>query len=81
MEKFAENCKTFQNFGVSKQMLEKIGVLLCENSDYLKLKDILICFCTFLFHEKILSGAYLVIYMLFLKFTISGFPLKIVNLP
>ena len=33
MEKFAENCKTFQNFGVSKQILDKIGVQLCENSN------------------------------------------------
>ena len=52
MEKFAENCKTFQNFGVSKQILDKLGVQLCENSDYLKLKDILISFYVFYFMKK-----------------------------
>ena len=52
MEKFAENCKNFQNFGVSKQILDKIGVQLCANSDYLKFKDILISFYVFYFMKK-----------------------------
>ena len=30
MEKFAENCKISQKFGVSRQILDKIGVQLCE---------------------------------------------------
>ena len=55
MEKFVENCKISQRFGVSRQILNKIGVQLCENLHYLK--DILISFYMFLFHEKILSGS------------------------
>ena len=31
MEKFAENCKVSQKFGVLRQILDKIGVQLCEN--------------------------------------------------
>ena len=30
MEKFAENRKICQKFGVSRQILDKIGVQLCE---------------------------------------------------
>ena len=40
MEKFAENCKISQKFEISRQILEKIVVQLCENC----LKDILISF-------------------------------------
>ena len=65
MEKFAENCKTSKKFGVSRQILDKIGVKLCENLDYLKVKDILISFYVFYFMEKILSGSYLVSYVVF----------------
>ena len=31
MEKFAENCKISQKFGVSRQIMDKIGVQLYEN--------------------------------------------------
>ena len=31
MEKFAENCKISQKSEVSRQILDKIGVQLCEN--------------------------------------------------
>ena len=47
MEKLAENPKTYQKCGVSRQILDKIGAQLCENLDYLKLKDILISFYVF----------------------------------
>ena len=53
MEKFVENCKTSQTFGVSRQILDKIGVQLCEN--LYCLRDILISF--HMLHEKILSGS------------------------
>ena len=42
MEKFAENCKISQKFEVSRQILDKIGVQLCEN--LYCLKDVLIGF-------------------------------------
>ena len=45
MEKFAENCKIYQKFGVSRQNMDKIGVQLCENVHFLK--DILISFHIF----------------------------------
>ena len=45
MEKIAENCKIFQKFGVSRQILDEIGVQLCENLHCLK--DILISFHIF----------------------------------
>ena len=45
MEKFVENSKISQRFGVSRQILNKIGVQLCENLYYLK--DILISFYMF----------------------------------
>ena len=52
MEKLAENPKTYQKCGVSRQILDKIGAQLCENLDYLKLKDILISFYVFYFMKK-----------------------------
>ena len=52
MEKFAENCKTSQKFGVLRQILDKISVQLCENLYYLKVKDILISFYDFYFMKK-----------------------------
>ena len=56
MEKFAENCKISQKLELSRQILDKIGVQLCENL-YCR-KEILISFhMCFLFHEKILSGS------------------------
>ena len=42
MEKFVENCKISQRLGVSRQILDKIGVQLCEN--LYCLKDVLIGF-------------------------------------
>ena len=36
MNKFAENCKISQKFGVSRQILDKKGVQLCENLHCLK---------------------------------------------
>ena len=80
MKKFAENCKNSQKFGVSDKFWTKIDVQLCESLGYLKVKDILISFYVFSFMKKyclVLND----FVMLFLKFTISGFPLKIVNLP
>ena len=76
MEKFAENCKISQKFGVSSQMSDKIGIQLCENLHYLK--DILISF-----HIFFISWENPVWFLSFviLKFTVSGFPLQIVNLP
>ena len=56
MEKFAENCKISQKFEVPRQILDKIGVQLCESLH--SLKDISISFDIFLFHENILSGSY-----------------------
>ena len=50
MEKFAENCKISQKFGVSRQILDKIGVQLRENLH--SLKDILISFHIFLYFMK-----------------------------
>ena len=52
MEKLAENSKTYKKCGVSRQYLDKIGVQLCENLDYLKWKDILISFYVFYFIKK-----------------------------
>ena len=40
MEKFVQNCKISQRFGVSRQILNNIGVQLCEN--LYCLKDILV---------------------------------------
>ena len=62
MEKVAENCKTSQIFGVSRQILDKIDVQLCENLYYLKVNDVLICFYVFYFIKKyclVLSLQYL----------------------
>ena len=36
MEKFVQNCKVPQIFGVSRQILDKISVQLCENLYCLK---------------------------------------------
>ena len=77
MEKFVENCKISQRFGVSRKILHKICVQLCENLYCLKVKDILISFRVFYFMKKFC----LVLKFVISKFTISGFPLKIVNLP
>ena len=76
MVKFVENCKISQRFGVSRQILEKIGVQLCEK--LICLKCILISFHVFYFIKKycLVLKSYVIS-----KFTISGFPLKIVNLP
>ena len=45
MEKFAENCKISQKFEVPRQILDRIGVQLCENLH--SLKDISISFDIF----------------------------------
>ena len=55
MENIAKNCKMYQKFGVSRQILDKTGVQLCEN--FHCLEEILIIFHIFLFHEKILPGS------------------------
>ena len=73
--KFVENCKTSQRFWVSRQILDKIGVQLREN--LYCLKDILISFHVFYFMKYIVWFLSYVIS----KFTISGFLLKMVNLP
>ena len=52
MVKFAKHCKTSQKFEVSRQILDKLGVQLCENLYYLKVKDILIIFYVFYFMKK-----------------------------
>ena len=52
MEKFAENCKISQKFEVSRQILDKIGVQLCENLYSRKVKDISISFHVFYFMKK-----------------------------
>ena len=75
MMKFVENCKTSQRFWVSRQILDKIGVQLREN--LYCLKDILISFHVFYFMKYIVWFLSYVIS----KFTISGFLLKMVNLP
>ena len=69
MEKFVENYKISQRFGVSRQILDKIGVQLCKNLYFLK--EILISFHMFLFHEKILSGS---LVMLFQTLQYLDFP-------
>ena len=69
MEKFVENYKISQRFGVSRQILDKIGVQLCKN--IYCLKEILISFHMFLFHEKILSGS---LVMLFQTLQYLDFP-------
>ena len=76
MEKFVENSKISQRFGVSRQILNKIGVQLCENLYYLK--DILISFYMFFISWK--NIVWFLSYVIS-KFAISGFHLKIVNLP
>ena len=52
MEKVAENCKSSQKFGVSRQILDKMVVQLWENFYYLKVKNILISFHAFYFMKK-----------------------------
>ena len=76
MEKIAENCKISQKIGVSRQILDKMDIQLCENLHCLK--DILINF-----HIFFISWKNLVWFLSYvnLKFRISGVPLKIVNLP
>ena len=75
MEKFVENCKISQRFRESRQVLDKIAVQLCEN--LYCLKGILISFHVFYFMKKYC----LVLKYVISKFTISGFPLEIVNPP
>ena len=75
MERFVENCKISQRFEVSRQMLDKIGVQLCEN--FYCLKKILISFHMFLFHQKIMSGLLKLCYFKVYNIWIS--PLKTVN--
>ena len=53
MEKFAENYKTSQKFGVSRQIFNKIYAQLCENLYSLKVQDILISFHVFYFIKNI----------------------------
>ena len=71
MEKFAENCKISQKFEVPRQILDKIGVQLCENLH--SLKDISISFDIFF-----ISWKYLVWFLRYviLKFAMSEFLLK-----
>ena len=75
MEKFAENCKISQKIRVSRQILDKIGVKFCKN--WHCLKDILINFHIFFIPWK--NPIWFLSYVI-LKFTKSGFPLKIVKL-
>ena len=70
MEKFVENCKISQRFGVSRQILYKIGVQLCELLHCLK--EILISFHMFFISSK--NNVWFLSYVIS-KFTISGFPL------
>ena len=70
MEKFVENCKISQKFGVSRQTLYKIGVQLCEL--LYCLKEILISFRMFFISSK--NNVWFLSYVIS-KFTISGFPL------
>ena len=70
MEKFVENCKISQKFGVSRQILYKIGVQLCEL--LYCLKEILISFHMFFISSK--NNFWFLSYIIS-KFTISGFPL------
>ena len=79
MEKFAENCKISQKIGVSREILGKIVVQLCENLHCLK--DILISFHIFFISRKIFVWFLSYAILNFrLKFS-AGFPLKIVDLP
>ena len=55
MEKFAESCKISQEFGVSRHILDQTSVQLCEN---LQSETHFNKPSYFLFHEKILSGSY-----------------------
>ena len=50
MEKFVQNCKISQRFGVSTKILDKIGVQLCGN--VYCLKDILVNFHMFFYFMK-----------------------------
>ena len=70
MKKIAENHKISLKFGVSRQILDKIGVQLFENLQSER-------------HFNKLSREKLVWFLgyVILKFTMFGFPLKIVNLP
>ena len=78
MEKFAENCKIYQKFGVSRQNMDKIGVQLCENLHFLK--DILISFHIFFISWMKKFCLVMKLCNVILKFTMPGFPLKIVNI-
>ena len=50
MEKFVQNCKISQRFGVSRKILDKLSVQLCEN--LFCLKDILVSFRMFFYFMK-----------------------------
>ena len=75
MKKIAENHKISLKFGVSRQILDKIGVQLFENLQserhFNKLSHVLFSWKTLVWFL-----GYVI-----LKFTMFGFPLKIVNLP
>ena len=70
MDKFAENCKISQKVRVSRQILGKIDVQLCE--DLHCLKEILISFHIFFISSENL--AWFLSYVI-LNFAVSGFPL------
>ena len=75
MKKIAENHKISLKFGASRQILDKIGVQLFENLQserhFNKLSHVLFSWKTLVWFL-----GYVI-----LKFTMFGFPLKIVNLP
>ena len=75
MKKIAENDKISLKFGASRQILDKIGVQLFENLQserhFNKLSHVLFSWKTLVWFL-----GYVI-----LKFTMFGFPLKIVNLP
>ena len=63
MEKFAENCKISQKFEVSRQILDKIGVELCDN--IYCLKEILISFHMLFISRQ--NVVWFLSYVIFLK--------------
>ena len=72
MEKIVENCKISQRFGVSRLILDKIGVQSCESLYYLK--DILTSFHVFYFMKKyclVLKLCYFKVYNIWISPKIS----------
>ena len=57
MEKFVENCKISQRFGVSRKIMDKIGVQLCEIYILPESKRHFNKLSFFLFPEKVLSSS------------------------